>query len=209
MQKVNGWGGKRKGAGRPNKTKTVNHMKRPLVNLKKPLHLTMRLKDGKPNLRKRHLLREFKNCLGNAKKKGLHIIHFSLQSNHIHMIAEARDNKSLSAGMKSLVGKMARTVSRGKGAVFVGRFHLKEIRDPRQMKNVLEYVLLNHAKHANLIEYIDQFSSGGIFRHWKSLLGRKFRGLIYEQVKEDGATATYLSEPTSWLCSVGWMRACG
>ncbi|HWU43215.1 MAG TPA: transposase, partial [Bdellovibrio sp.] len=121
FKKINGWGGKRKGAGRKNRTKTVNHMARERVDFKKPLMITMKLKDGLRGLRNRKMLEKFQECGRETKKYGLRVIHFSLLTNHIHVVIEAKDNQSLSKGMKSLGGRMGRAIRSmigGKGPVF-------------------------------------------------------------------------------------------
>jgi REP element-mobilizing transposase RayT len=211
FEKVKGWGGKRRGAGRKNRSGLVNHAKRERVDFKKPLHITLRLRKGVASLRTQKSLKNFRNAVGESKKFGLHVIHFSLLSNHIHMIVEARDSASLAAGMKSLcgrLGKFIRKISGGKGAVFAGRFHMHLLKSPSEMKRALEYVLLNRAKHKDEIENIDEFSSGHAFREWSRLLGRRMCGLISEQVRlSDRKTAVELSPPRSWLCTSGWMRA--
>src|SRR5947209_6758916 len=87
--KVNGWGGKRNGAGRRNLSGQVNHMKRPKIDIKTPLHITLRLKKESPSIRKKSLFKEFKIGLKKARALGLYVIHFSIQSNHIHLFCEA------------------------------------------------------------------------------------------------------------------------
>lgn len=207
FKKVKGWGGKRRGAGRPNRSGQVSHGKRPHVNFKKPLHITMRMKDRLASLRNKVMLKQFKLAASQAMGFGVHVIHFSLQKNHIHMIVEAKDNLALHRGMKSLngrLGKKIRRLSGGRGAAWAGRFHLHVLNTPSEMKRALEYVLLNQAKHRHFIEHIDEFSSGYSFRNWRELIGRRFRGLIAQQVdfRDQG-----LSPPRSWLCSRGWIRA--
>src|SRR5271170_7587745 len=102
FKKTSGWGGKRTNSGRINKSGTVNHMARPVVNLKVPLHLTLRLLDKLPNIRKNFLHNEFKESVKRARKQGLYVIHYSIQSNHIHLIVEAKSNETLALGMRAL-----------------------------------------------------------------------------------------------------------
>jgi len=210
FKKVNGWGGKRRGAGRPNESGTVNHMGREEVNFKKPLHLTLRLKDEvRINLRSSEMLECFKECAEKAKTAGLRVIHFSVQSNHIHILAECRDNPTLSKGMKSLgcrLGKAIRQRCGGRGSVFKGRFHLHVLKTPREAKNGLGYVLLNQSKHQGLIPYNDRYSSAGYFYEWKKLLGRKVGPILSDWRKRDRPLPSYLSAPKSWLAREGWMK---
>jgi REP element-mobilizing transposase RayT len=225
FEKVNGWGGKRTGAGRPNFTNTVNHMKRPRVRINEPLHLTMRLKDKLPSLRKPTLLKEFKKSIRNAKEFGLFVLHFAVEENHIHIIVEAKSQKDLANGMRSLGGRFGRilrmhaesrngkSARKDPGAVFAGRYHIHVLKTPTEMRNALKYVLLNHAKHLKLIDHIDYFSSGPYFSKWKALLGPKASIMVIEQLETrrkanaDAFIDSSLSPPQSWLARVGWLRA--
>ncbi|MGZ3723349.1 MAG: hypothetical protein ACXVA9_10485 [Bdellovibrionales bacterium] len=210
FKKVKGWGGKRRGAGRPNRTGQVSHAKRERVDFKKPLHITLKLKKGVANLRNRQTLMNFRNAVNSAKPFGLNVIHYSLQNDHVHLIVEAKDSASLGNGMKSLccrVGKAVRKIAGGTGAVFMGRFHMHVLKTPTEMKRALEYVLLNTAKHMKHLEHIDEFSSGVAFAEWRKLIGRRLSGLIESQVRKAPSVFRELSAPQSWLCREGWMRA--
>jgi REP element-mobilizing transposase RayT len=235
FKKTSGWGGKRSGAGRKNLSGTPNHMKRPGVSLKFPLHVTLRLKEGLPSIRSKFLLKEFKKSTKNARAFGFYIIHFSIQSNHIHLFAEAESQKGIARGMRALAGRFAKIVRKSaaelrnvgqksgrknanSGSVFKGRYHLHVLKTPRETRNALEYVLLNQSKHRNFTEFIDSYSSGDAFTQWRALLKGKFSGLMRAQVethadlsRDDDPRATglddVLSKPRSWLAREGWRRA--
>jgi putative transposase len=201
-------------------------MARPEINLKTPLHINLKLIEGLPNLRRNALLEEFKESVKKAKAQGLYILHYSIQDDHIHLFAEAKSNTALAAGMRSLVGRFAKFVrkfayntsksSKCKrlGSVFKGRYHLHVLKTPREVKNTLEYVLLNLSKHQKFIEYLDHFSSAQYFKDWKILLGTRFKGLIKSTVESiEGRSRRDLekviSEPQSWLATSGWLKASG
>lgn len=218
LKRTAGWGGKRKGAGRPNLSGQVNHMKRPRVTNQTPLHANIKLIQGLPNLRTKALLKEFKESVTGAKKFGLYAIHFSIQRDHIHMIVEAENNKALVQGMHSLVGRLGKIIraycaSRGqakRGSVFRGRYFVRTLKTPTETRNALEYVLLNASKHQNLIEHMDSYSSASHFLHWKELLGGRFKSLIRadsEFWKDRTIKDECLSAPASWLAKSGWMKA--
>jgi len=210
FKRVKGWGGKRRGAGRPNKSGRAGHAKRALVDFKKPLHVTLRLIDKMPNLRTKEFLRHFKTAGLRAKKFNLYLNHYSILGNHIHLIVEARDNHSLELGMKSLcgrLGKFLRKTQGGRGAVWLGRFHLHILRTPTEVKRALEYVLLNRAKHSKLLTHLDEFSSGYVFKDWQKLLGRKISPLMKEQLASNTKMLDEVSPARSWLLNSGWMRA--
>ena len=205
FKSVCGWGGRRPRAGRPNLSGQVNHIP---VLLKTPLHVTLRLKEKLPSIRTKDLFKEFKESAALSKKQGLHIIHFSIQRNHIHLFCESRSNRSLPLGMRSLAGRFGKILrayprSRGggkSGSTFDGRYHLHVLKTPREVKNTLEYVLLNSSAHA--------------FRYWPKLLGSRFKSLIkadagfFENQQKPIDLKSALCEPQSWLAKAGWMRAC-
>ena len=69
---------------------------------------------------------------------------------HAHFVVEADSNRALASGMKSLAARLARAVNRvvgRSGAVLDGRYHLRLLRHPRQMRNALRYVLPNVRHH--------------------------------------------------------------
>ncbi len=208
---LQGWGGKRRGAGRKNKTRQVGHMKRDTVNPKTPLHLTLKIRDAKWNLRCGEVAAAFKASGEGAKKFGLFILHYSIQRDHLHLLVETRDNESLGRGMRSFgsrFGKAIRRLIGGRGSVFSGRYHLTVIRNPTQMRNALAYVLQNFAKHARLLKHIDAFSSAPYFAQWRMLLGRD-AGPILESLGRsvERGLPPHLCAARSWLARDGWMRA--
>src|SRR5262245_52610991 len=98
-----GWGGVRKGAGpklrgdRP----CVSHRTRSGLRTRLPVEVTMRVKQGLPSLRG---LKEFALLRGamvaGCKRDGFRLVHFSVQSNHLHFIVEGDCRTSLSRGVQ-------------------------------------------------------------------------------------------------------------
>jgi putative transposase len=209
FKKVKGWGGKRRGAGRKNLSGTIGHAKREQINFKKPMHIT--LKSDRVHLRNKSTLKAFKNAVTEAKRFCLHVIHYSVQNDHIHMIVEAKDNQSLARGMMSLCGRLGKNIRSlvgGSGPVFKGRFHVHVLNSPTEMKRALDYVLTNISKHMKVFDYVDEFSSGMAFKEWRKLLGKRYTNIVHDQAKQYARDLQELSAARSWLCRVGWMRAC-
>lgn len=207
---TNGWGGKRRGAGRPSRTGQPGHARRAKVKLELPVHITMRLKALPVSLRSRASFAKFKASAARAKTFGLHINQFALLGNHLHMIAEARDNTRLTRGMRSFggsLGKMLRRAVGGRGSVFAGRFHLQVLKTPRQYRNALRYVLLNRSRHAGEIAAPDDFSSGPYFREWRRLLGDLTHTLLEGRDRNPARCTPEITPARSWLGRVGWRRA--
>ena len=137
------------------------------------------------------------------------LIHYSIQSNHVHAIVEAESAAALRSGMTALATRLAllvRRVLRVRGRVLPERYHLRRLRTPREVRNALAYVLLNARKH--LAE-----RSGRAAAHRAACAaepassGRWFGGWM------DGAsTAQGTSGPPpvaaarSWLLRIGWLR---
>jgi hypothetical protein len=82
---------------------------------------------------------------------GFSLVHFSVQRDHLHLIAEASDQRALSRGIQGLSIRVARAVNRHlarKGRLFADRYHARALTTPRAVKFALRYVLLNARKHA-------------------------------------------------------------
>ncbi len=207
---VNGWGGKRRGAGRPNKSGSVNHMRREEVDFRKPLHLTLKIRSSKWNLRCDEVAVQFKRAAAGAREFGLRVLHYSILKDHVHMIVEARDNEELAAGMRSFgcrFGKGLRKIFGGVGAVFAGRYHLHVLKTPTEVRNALAYVLQNLAKHSKLLGHLDRYSSAPYFAQWRALLGRQMSPILAGH--RAAGLPDYLNRPQSWLARVGWTKGSG
>jgi REP element-mobilizing transposase RayT len=201
------WGGKRRGAGRkPNGEKAgVSHAKRPELSERFPVHVTVKVVKGLPNLRGKECCGELKRAFGaGAQRFGFRLLHFSIQTNHVHLIAEAEDERALSRGMQGLSIRIAKGLNRlwrRSGKVFADRFHARILRTPREVKNALAYVLLNTNHHG--VRYrdgIDPRSSAACFDDWK-------RGKTTSADSSAGdASLGFLGRARCWLLRVGWRR---
>src|SRR5919206_431515 len=86
------WGGARKGAGRPPKgaRSSERHEKRPALRASEPVHVVARVVKDVPGLRKRDTYMAIREAtITTAKRDNFHIVHLSIQSNHLHLIVEA------------------------------------------------------------------------------------------------------------------------
>jgi len=97
------------------------------------------------------------------------VVHYSIQSNHLHFIVEAHDRRALSSGLRGLLIRIAFALNKlwnRRGSVFAGRFHERELLDPRQVRHALVYVLNNSRKHGVRHTGPDPLSSGPRFEGW-------------------------------------------
>jgi REP element-mobilizing transposase RayT len=170
LQEKTTWGGLRKKAGRKSKgaRALVSRKARPELNGRWPVHVTMRVLPEIPSLRvlngwvKRALI-------AGSEKEGFRVIHFAILGNHLHLIAEADDRRSLSRGIQGLAIRIShavnRALSRKRGKVFSDRFHEHVLRSLRETKAAVNYVIHNFRKHCAkaghplAVNFVDPHSS--------------------------------------------------
>jgi REP element-mobilizing transposase RayT len=177
------WGGKRRGAGRKllHALRSVPHRRRPRFKWK-PLHVTIRVRREVWNLRTHRCFRALQRAfIKGCNRFGFRIVHFSVQGNHIHLVAEAPDHVQLGRAMKGLQVRMARALNklmRRQGQVFASRYHARQLHWPRQVRFAIEYVLNNRAYHAAREgralprNYLDPLTSEGTRSHDPPLVAR-------------------------------------
>ena len=165
------WGGARAGAGRKKVSEeSVPHSRRPVLVARHPVHVTMRVARGLPSLRRGRTFRQLERALRAGRERfGFRLVHFAVLSNHVHLVAEAEGERSLSRGMQGLAVRLARAANRAvgrTGAVFAERYHARALRTPREVLNALAYVLGNARRHGVWLRRgaLDPCSSGRWFR---------------------------------------------
>src|SRR6185503_10018456 len=195
------WGGKRRGAGRKPKGERagVSHVKRPRLCARHPVLVTMRLCEGLPSLRyddSHELVR--RALVQSSEGDAFRVVEYSVQSNHLHLIVEARDERALSCGMNGLASSLARGFNRlwrRSGKVFSDRYHARSLETPRAVRIALVYVVQNGRKHgAWVARRPDPYSSGEGFDGWQ-------RGSEVAQT-----SPRVLPRAQTWLLAVGWRR---
>jgi REP element-mobilizing transposase RayT len=146
-------GGRREGAGRRRThSEGVAHRERECVTSRTPLHINFKYR---VLIKNKACLKILKGAIINARKTGLGVVHFSLQHNHVHLIVEAPDNKTLTKGMRSLTVTFAKRLRKGK--VQLERYHLHVLRTLKETRNAVKYVLFNEQRHGG--KCIDEYSS--------------------------------------------------
>lgn len=164
----------RRGRGRPRKQGAESHRRRPSVSPSSPLHVTLRVERHVWNLRSQRCLRPIDAALRALLAPTLpaRVTHFSVQGNHLHLVVEARDRRALSSAMRSLGIRIARglnAVMRRRGRVLAARYHARALRSPTEVKNVVRYVLANHARHVPGAAVHDRWSSAATFADWEAI----------------------------------------
>jgi putative transposase len=195
------WGGRRPGAGRkPNAQGAgVWHVRRPADDHLHPVLVTLRGDRRLPSLRGEMLFQVLRRALSRSNRVNFRVIHFSVQTDHIHLIVEADGRKALRSGIQGLAGRCARAVNRAakrRGRVWSDRHHRRPLRSLREMRAAIVYVLQNFRKHLRAPAVIDPRSSGPWFDGWARAPERCLEPIP-------------LMRPRSWLAAVGWRRAGG
>jgi REP element-mobilizing transposase RayT len=115
--------------------------------------VTMRLRRGVADLRGLRLFRVVHAALSAARDRNqMRICHYSVQSNHFHLIVEAASAEALARGMQGLCVRLARRLNHRlgrRGSLFADRYHSRALKTPRQVRTALRYVLLNARKHSH------------------------------------------------------------
>jgi len=139
----------------------------------------MRIARGIPSLRSQRLYGVLEGAVRATRRQGFRIVEFSVQDDHLHVAAEADDKDRLSRGMRSFAVRIARRVNkalgRRGGRVFGDRYHRRDLRTPREVRNALVYILANYKKHFRITHgrpCIDPCSSAAWFDGWSSTYAR-------------------------------------
>ena len=165
------WGGKRRGAGRKaNGRPGTKHRKRRRFGGARAVHLTLRLRGGLPNLRIRQTYEVLKESFAIAVDRlGMRLIHYSVQTNHIHLIVEAHGWEALWKAVTGLETRLARALNawwKRTGPVLGDRYHAHLLNTPTEARNAVFYVLQNAARHTGRpLDWVDPYSSAARWVH--------------------------------------------
>lgn len=147
-------GGYREGAGRPriHADDGAAHRRRPRLNGKRvPVHVTLRVRQHVLGLRSTGCFQVIARVLAAAQGRfETHFVHFSVQGNHIHLVVESRDERTLISAMRGLSIRIARALNRvmgRRGPVMEDRYHTHYLPTRAEVRNTVRYVLTNHIKH--------------------------------------------------------------
>jgi REP element-mobilizing transposase RayT len=177
------------------------HEQRDTFASRHPVHVTLKVRPDVPSLRHGKLVGEVEQSFRKAcDQRRFRVVHYSLQSNHVHLIVEAAGAEDLGRGMKSIGARLARAVNRvfsRKGPVLADRFHHRVLKTPREVRRALAYVLLNARRHAGRgarsAGKVDPASSGRWFNGWRE-----------RALSADDPPA--VAKPHTWLIRSGWRR---
>jgi REP element-mobilizing transposase RayT len=195
------WGGARKGAGRKLVAARPSPPHRPRAphDGRWPVHVTLRARPAIASLRSARVFPILRQSLAASHKAAFRVVHFSVQSDHVHIVVEGDAALALVRGVQGLAGRCAKAINRAvgrRGRVWSSRHHAHALRTPIETRRGLVYVLLNFRKHLRASPGVDPRSSGPWFGGWRRSVPAP---------REDSPVAS----PRTWLASVGWHRAGG
>jgi hypothetical protein len=174
------------------------------------MHVTLRVRAGVPSLRSRRFVHAFRESLRAVLGRGeFRVCHYSIQRDHVHLLVEAAGKFALGRGMKAVSARLAHSVHRAfgtSGPVLHGRYHLRVLRTPCEVRNALAYVLLNARKHwrqrhgaAPPVRF-DAASSAEAFDGWRT------REPAVAPAAAARAGPPVVARAHTWLLATGWRR---
>ncbi|HVU50966.1 MAG TPA: transposase [Polyangia bacterium] len=134
-----------------------------------------------------------RGALAASRKAAFRVVHFSVQSDHVHLLAEGDDRKALIRGVQGLAVRCAKAVNRAarrRGKVWSSRYDARALRSPREVRRGLVYVLLNFRKHLRAAPGVDPRSSGPWFDGWRRPV-------------PPPREASPVAPPRTWLAAIG------
>ncbi|MBK9388351.1 MAG: transposase [Planctomycetes bacterium] len=176
------------------------HRQRAAKKRGEPLHITVRLAEGLPSMRRGDALKLVLAALSaSSDRHGMRIIHYSVQGNHLHLLVEADDRACGARAMNALLSPLARALNKlwgRSGKVFPDRYHDEVISTPAQARNALRYVLQNGKKHGVVPRSsIDLCSSAPVFEGWKERPSIAATPVV-----------AAVAPASTWLLTTGWRR---
>jgi REP element-mobilizing transposase RayT len=163
------------------------------------VHVTLKVRQGLPSLRRGRAHGVLVDAFSAMREReAFRVVHYSIQSNHVHLVCEAHDRRELSRGVQSLAIRIANRLNhlwQRAGKLFADRYHDRILRTPREVWNALGYVFNNAAKHGVALPAgePDPCSSGRWFTGWRGVNAR-------------APDPSPLARAKTWLLSLGWLR---
>jgi REP element-mobilizing transposase RayT len=138
-------------AGRPAiHDRGIRHISRDPIKKLTALHLTIKIIREKAGLKNKAMLKVLQRAIVKARSKGLAVVHYTLEFDHIHLLVESGNHQELGKAMQSLGVSLSMAINRLRGLqgkVFKTRYHLRKLKTPTEIRNVIKYILGNTVKH--------------------------------------------------------------
>lgn len=152
-----------KGAGRKAvHDKSIRHIRRERILKPTSMHLTIKVRENKADIKTKSILKALHHAIIRARLKGIRVIHYTLEYNHVHLLVEAHCHTIMHRGMQAFGISIAKAINKIKirsGTVYKHRYHLRKITSPRQLKNVIHYIFHNGIHHKRTMSFLDPYNS--------------------------------------------------
>jgi REP element-mobilizing transposase RayT len=172
---------------------------------RKPVHVTLRARDGLPSLRRSRARRAIVHILTLAcAAPGFRVTDWSIQHEHLHLICEGRTERELARNLQGLSSRIAKRLNglfRRRGSLWRERYHARVLHTPREVRHALVYVVHN-GKHHPITprgsiprDALDPCSSALYFDGWREPVPRP-----------PPDEPPPVARPATWLRTTGWRR---
>jgi REP element-mobilizing transposase RayT len=166
------------------------------------VHVTLKVAADVGSLTGKKAFAAVSTALGAGKERsGFRITDWTVQRDHLHLMVEADDRVTLSRGMQALATRIARRLNKAlgrSGRAFADRYHMRELKTPREVRNALAYILCNARRHGQVPDewyaWIDPCSSAAWFDGWR-----------WKPATKQGGPPP-VAAPRTWLRREGWRR---
>ena len=174
------------------------------------MHVTLRIRRGIRSLRRFELCAAIFRCFRDAAKRGprtgsFRVVHFSVQTNHLHLLVEAGSKRSLGRGLQGLASSIARRTNRKlgrRGALFADRYHARELTSPLEVRRAILYVAKNAEKHPEPFSDQESLVRGGIDPCSSAAWAADIWARPPPRPEKDPPT----QPPATWLLRTSWKR---
>lgn len=181
-------GGARRGPGRPPKSvhERRGHVRRPDLDPRFPVHVTLRVLRTVEDLRRGRCFRVLRRCFAMGKDRfGFRLAHFAVEGHRVQLLCEAPDAAALSRGLQGLAIRIARNLNRElarKGQFFADRYRERILRSSTEVRNALMHVYRSA-----------RCSSAGFVNIWSRAV-----------VRRGDEELSPVSSSRTWLLRMGW-----
>jgi REP element-mobilizing transposase RayT len=196
----------------------VSHATREEHDFRHPVHVSMRRVKAAPSLRSESIFHAILVQLARVRRRGVRVVHYSVQHDHLHLIVEGQYRHDLSTQMRKLFTRIAlaaNAIAMRRGSLFRDRHHREELDGPTKMRNALVYVLFNDRKHHaqnggaitdELLSELDDRSSVAWLEGWDERARPPPEVIARVRARHgdiEGLGAP-LTPPRTWLAHCGW-----
>jgi REP element-mobilizing transposase RayT len=129
----------------------IYHRSRPILPKDRPVHVTVKFNKSKiGNIRNKLYYQAIRKGFRRLRVHGARLIEYSVQHDHIHLLIEASDSKTLGRAMRSLsisLSKRFSLINNQKVKALKNRYHLHILKTINELKIARNYILNNGKKH--------------------------------------------------------------